>query len=227
MTTTTAAVRATETAASRNAPISSSTSAKRRATRLVWLAAFGVLTLGVGAGTASADRSSVRPGPFSWFVPAPPPASWKYLTLPAGTGVLWYPPALHPVHSDAGSVSAGELDRNGNDLAYLNATPKQGDERLSTWPAFRLARLREEQGPSVYEDAHATGLSFRGGKGSCVIDHYVTRVKHHQFREIACFVTSHAGRGSVVLAAAPPSEWARVGPQLQRAVAAYDVKPGG
>jgi len=180
---------------------------------------------GTGSGAASlSQRSSVGAGPFGWFVPAPPPVGWKHLTLPlqSGNAVLWYPPSLHPVHGDAGSVSAALRDRNGNYLAYLNSTPKQGDERLSTWPDFRLGILREEQ-TSVHEIARAYGLSFRGGMGSCVIDDYVTRVKHHHFREIACFVLAH-GAGSVVVAAAPSSDWGRVGARLERAVAAYEVK---
>jgi hypothetical protein len=74
--------------------------------------------------------------------------------------------------------------------------------------------------------ARAFGLAFRGGTGSCVIDDYVTQVKSHHFHEIACLVLGQ-GTGGVVVATAPPSEWERVGPQLERAISAYEVNGAG
>jgi len=145
--------------------------------------------------------------------------------LASGTGVLSYPPSLHSVHADHGAVSAALLDAHGNYLQYLNATPEQGGEDLSDWCSFRIAHLRDEASVSVHEEACVVGLSFRGGKGSCVIDDYVTRFKHNHFREIACFVKGR-GAGSVIVAAAPAARWERLGPQLERAVAAYEIKPG-
>jgi hypothetical protein len=137
--------------------------------------------------------------------------------------VLAYPPALHRVHADPGSVSAALIDPRGDYLAYLNVTPKQGQERLATWPEFRLERLRDESARSVHEDARALDLPFRGGTGSCVIDDYVTRVKHHHYREIACFVQGSRS-GDVVVAAAPPSQWSRFGALLERAVASFRIR---
>jgi hypothetical protein len=164
-------------------------------------------------------------GPFSWFVAKPPPAGWKHLTPRPGTAVLWFPPSLQPIHADISAVSAALRDRDGNFLAYLNSTPRQGGERLSTWPDFRLAALRARN-VAVREVGRAFGLSFRGGTGSCVIDDYVTRVGSHRFQEIACLVLGQ-GTGGVVVAAAPPTEWGRLGPQLERAISAYEVNGAG
>lgn len=104
---------------------------------------------------------------------------------------------------------------------YPNATPRQGGERLSTWPSYRVRHNRAESN-SVREDAHALGLAFLGGKGSCVIDDYRTRVKGNHYREIACFVQGRT-RASVVVAAALQSGWARAAALLERAIAAYQA----
>jgi hypothetical protein len=161
-------------------------------------------------------------GPFSWFKPADPPAAWEALALPAGSAVLFFPPSMRPIHADAGSVSAAQ-GPSGHYVAYLNATPQQGDEQLSTWPTFRLERLREENHEPAQEVARTFGLAFRGGKGSCVIDDYFTRHKLRRFREIACLVRGRS-TGSVVVAAAPRADWGWVAPRLERAVAAYRAR---
>jgi hypothetical protein len=115
-----------------------------------------------------------------------------------------------------------EKDSSGRILVYLNATPKQNNERLTTWPAFRLRHNRDES-DSVRKDAHAFGLPFIGGKGSCVIDDYYSRVKVHHYREIACFVQGES-TASVVVAAALQSDWTRAAAMLERAVSAYRVR---
>ena len=74
----------------------------------------------------------------------------------------------------------------------------------------------------MHEDGHAFGLPFRGGRGSCVLDDYRTRVKSHHYREIACFVQGRR-HASVLIAAALESEWARAVKTLERAVDAYRV----
>jgi len=180
----------------------------------------------VGSGSSSAaprNASAPAAAPFAWFVSAPAPPGWKHLTLPSRRAVLWFPPTLNPIHSDKQSVSAARVDRNGGDLAYLNATPQQGDEQLATWPAFRIETLLGETAAVATREGQALGLTFRGGgKGSCVIDTYVTRIKQHVYREIACFVRAH-GAGTVVVAAAPITVWARYGPVLERAISAYEV----
>ncbi len=183
---------------------------------LVAAACAGLAVVCVGV-SAAAGR-----GPFSWFKPAAPPADWEALVLPSGSAVLFFPPSMRPIHSDVGSVSAAQ-GSSGHYVAYLNATPQQGNEQLSTWATFRLERLREENGEPAQEVARAVGLAFRGGKGSCVIDDYFTRHKLRRFREIACLVRGRS-TGSVVVAAAPTADWARVGPRLERAVAAYQAR---
>ena len=175
---------------------------------------FAVACVGLGVVSAAAGG-----GAFGWLKPAAPPAAWKALALPSGSAVLFFPPSMHPINADAGSVSAAQ-GSNGHYVAYLNVTPQQGNEKLGTWPAFRLDRLREENAEPAQEIAHATHLAFRGGTGSCVIDDYFTRNKLRRFREIACLVVGRR-TGSVIVAAAPRANWSRYAPRLERAVAAY------
>jgi len=137
--------------------------------------------------------------------------------------VLSYPPSLKQIPSDTGSVSVEREDGKGDVLAYLNATPQQGSEMLSTWPSFRVEHHLEEDDVSVQLVAKATNLDFRGGKGSCVIDDYVTPVQYNSYREIACFVVGHRA-SSVLIAAGPTSGWQSVAAELERAVAAYEVQ---
>ena len=67
-------------------------------------------------------------------------------------------------------------------------------------------------------DAAATGLRFRAGHGSCVIDSYATSAT--RFREIACIVAGSRAT-TVVVATAPGAGWKRQGPVLERAVASF------
>jgi hypothetical protein len=189
------------------------------------IAALGLLATALCGGALGACpvlAAPSTPSQFRWLVPAPAPAGWKRLSLLSGSAVLSYPPSLRAIKGDHGSVSAAEENRSGRILLYLNATPQQGSERLATWPAFRLARIHDESSSSVHEDGQALDLSFLGGKGSCVIDDYVTHVKDNHYREIACFVRG-ATSGSVVVAAALASEWTGEAALLERAVAAYRV----
>jgi hypothetical protein len=173
----------------------------------------------LAAGTASLASAS---GPFAWLVPAAAPPAWKQMTLATGTAVLSVPPSLRRVESDATSVSAAHVV-NGQYLAYLNATPQQGAETLAGWPRFRVSHLRDESAASVRTIAASTNLPFLGARGSCLIDVYVTKVAHHRFQELACFVKG-ATSASVIVAAAPASRWARVAALLERAVAAYEAR---
>jgi hypothetical protein len=155
--------------------------------------------------------------------PAAAPASWRQLTLPNGTAVLSYPPALRTITGDKDAVSAARLSPDGAFRLYLNATPRQGSERLAHWAAFRLHLLRSDDAASAHQVAAAQGIKFRGGTGSCVMDRYVTRIGGHHFQEIACLVKGHTS-ASVVVAAAPAAQWATARPLLLRAVAAYLVR---
>ena len=160
--------------------------------------------------------------PFAWFSAGPAPAGWRHLTLPSKGGTLWFPPSLHRIPGDAASVSAAKLGPGNLYLVYLNATPKQGDEQLDTFPSYRIEHLRDESASTVHEHSHSI-VEFRGGTGSCVIDDYVTRVKSHHYDEIACLVVGQT-QTSVVVAAALASEWPRVSGELERAISAYQAR---
>jgi hypothetical protein len=160
---------------------------------------------------------------FPSLVPAAAPAGWPRLTLPGGTAVLSYPPSLRPVSGDTDAVSAAQVSPGRVFQLYLNATPRQGDEQLRGWAAFRLRLLTADDAVSARELAAAQGVRFRGGTGSCVIDQYVTRIGAHHYQEIACLVQGQAS-ASVIVAAAPAATWAQASPLLLRAVAAYQVR---
>jgi hypothetical protein len=136
--------------------------------------------------------------------------------------VLSYPPDFRKARSDPGAFSAALLT-HGTYAAYLNATPRQGGEQLHGWARFRVGHLLEDDAGSVHESASVEMRPFLGGRGSCVIDDYVTRVASHHFHEIACLVRG-ARHESVVIAAVSSSAWGRLGPTVERAVAAYAVR---
>ena len=154
--------------------------------------------------------------------PAAAPAGWPRAALPGGDAVLSYPPSLHPLSGDAGTVSAARTGPGGGFQLYLNATPRQGPETLAHWAGFRLRFLRADSAAARL-DAAARGVRFRGGTGSCVIDDYLTKIGAHHFEEIACLVRGRTS-ASVIVGAAPAALWAKAGPLLLRAVAAYQVR---
>jgi hypothetical protein len=160
---------------------------------------------------------------FPALVPAAAPAGWPHLGLPNGTAVLSYPPSLRRIAGDTDAVSAARLSPGGAFELYLNATPRQGAERLQHWAALRLRLLRSDDAASAHEVSAAEDVKFRGGTGSCVIDAYVTRIGGHHYQEIACLVQGRTS-ASVIVAAAPADRWAQARPLLFRAVAAYLVR---
>ena len=194
--------------------------ARRGRYALAVIAAVAVAVIAV-VGFALSRGSPGRA--FPSLVPAAAPASWPHLTLPNGTAVLSYPPSLRPIAGDADAVSAGQVGAGGMIQLYLNATPRQGAERLQQWAAFRLRLLRADDAASARQVAAAEDVKFRGGTGSCIIDTYVTRIGGHHYEEIACLVQGHAS-ASVIVAAAPTAMWTTESPLLLRAVAAYLVR---
>jgi hypothetical protein len=177
------------------------------------------------AATACSATGSTRPGQRTFtLLPAarPAPAGWLRAALPGGRAVLAYPASMHPVTTDAGTVSAAEISRTGQYLLYLNVTPRQGTESLRNWVEFRLYHQREEETHAVRELAAQTGVRFLGGTGACVTDAYVTKIEAHHFTEIACFVRGHTS-ATVIVAAAPTADWASAAPVLRRAVSGYVV----
>lgn len=183
----------------------------------------GVLAVAIVAPTAflaGADAAGQRAAGFRWFSAAAPPAGWKHAALPSGGAILSYP-ATFVRGSDTDGVSRERLDHHGNTLVYLDVTPQQGAERMSGWASYRV-RIVTEESKDVHEDGHVSGLHFRGGTGSCVLDDYRTTVKNHHYREIACFVQGRH-HASVLIAAALESQWTRAVSTLERAVDAYRV----
>jgi hypothetical protein len=169
---------------------------------------------------ASAPRVSAPQGPFAWLEQTSLPQGWTQLDGASSVRPLPVPPGFRAVAGDHGTLTAVLFGPGGAYLGYLNATPRQGGERLQGWPEFRLEHLRNDDARSAREDTAAqlvrTGTALR----SCVVDDYVTRVGHHHFHEVACLVMQHS-TGSVIVAATPSDDPAHVWAVLQRAVAAY------
>ena len=187
---------------------------------LALAAAIAALALAFGpARSATPTRALDR----ATLVPAPAPHGWHQLTLPNGTAVLFYPPTMHRVSGDSDAVSAARLGPDGQYVLYLNATPRQGGESLQNWASYRLRVLRSDEASRASLDAAAGNRPFRGGTGSCVIDHYVTRVLAHRYTELACLVQGRTG-ASVIVAAAPTALWPSARAVLTQAVSAYTVR---
>ena len=189
---------------------------------------YAAAALAAVAAIAAIVVAAAQPGrpagqAFPPLHPAAAPAGWTRTALPNGTAVVSYPPALHPIAGDKGSISAAQLSPKGTFQLYLNATPRQGTETLAHWAAFRLRFLRADSAANAHLDAAAQRVRFRGGTGSCVIDNYTTRVGAHHFQEIACLVQGRHS-GSVIVAAAPAASWAQTSSLLLRTVAAYQVR---
>ena len=186
---------------------------------VVAAAAFGFTYRG---SEASAPRVSAPQGPFAWLEQTSLPQSWTQLDGASSVGPLPVPPGFRAVAGDRGTLTAVLFGPSGAYLGYLNATPRQGGERLQGWPKFRLEHLRDDDARSTHEDTAAqlvrTGTALR----SCVVDDYVTRVGSHNFHEVACLVVQHSA-SSVIVAATPSGDPAHVWAELQRAVAAYSA----
>lgn len=191
----------------------------RPARRILWSAAGALVVLLMAIVAAPGHRSAGEPVPtaFSWLQPAAAPAGWNVAMTPSGARLV-YPPAWREIESDSGTVSAAPPGARGAFRGYLNATPLSGRETLANWNRFRVAHVADEGAHDVRLVAAATGLRFRTGHGSCVIDSYST--SKTRFREIACIVAG-ARETTVVVAAAPEDGWARQAAVLQRAVTSF------
>jgi hypothetical protein len=187
------------------------------------IAAFALTACGgtTSAGGTSASKASAPVG-FTWFHSRPTPDSWHRVWLPDGTAVLSYPQSLRPLHGDKGTVTAGITTKSGFVVVYLNVTPRQGNETLRNWPDFRVQHLLGENASAATRAGQATGLEFRGGRGSCLLDSYTTKVGANHYREIACFVQGAHG-ASVLVAATAAADWGSYSGLLEKAVNAYAV----
>ena len=165
-----------------------------------------------------ANRATATPaGPFAWLHPDSPPTGWKVARTRSGA-TLPYPPGWKPNKTDPGTASVALLGRGGRIDAYLNATPKQGAETLANWSRFRPEHNRGEGSRSVHVVASGKNLKFRSGRGSCVIDDYMT--SKATYREIACLVSDPKST-AVVVAAAPKALWGHQAATLERAVSSF------
>jgi hypothetical protein len=181
------------------------------------LAVIVLAFVGCGGSSSGGDQAG-----FAWLQPGPPPAGWKLAPLRDGTATMAYPPSWHRDVSDPGTVTAVLESKSAPLAGYLNATPQQGGETFDNWADFRVRHNAGEGDHNVHAVASATGLDFRdGAKGSCVIDTYTTE-SGHPYKEIACLVGSQKAT-NVIVGAAPPSLWHRVGPQIERAVSTFST----
>jgi hypothetical protein len=176
--------------------------------------AAGVLLGGAGGAKGAPPRAS---GPFAWLHPASPPTGWRVARISGGVS-LAYPPGWRPIKTDPGTASAALLGRGGRIDGFLNATPKQGAETLANWGRFRPDHNGHEGDRNVHLIASSSGLVFRGGRGSCVIDSYTT--SKAAYREIACLVSGRRS-SAVVVAAAPIELWDHQATTVKRAVASF------
>ena len=178
---------------------------------------------GCGTATVTASRSGRDIPQLRGLAGLPPPAGWRRAILPGDGAVLAYPPGMHPVAGDRGTISVARFGPSGAYLMYLNATPRQGTETLRNWPAFRVSHLLDDDARSARLLAARRGVRFAGGTGSCVEDAYVTKAGAHHYTELACLVQGRT-RASVIVAAAPTASWASVAGVLVRSVDAYQVR---
>jgi hypothetical protein len=178
-----------------------------------------VIGLVVAACAVSAGRHSSRDPAsraFSWLQPAPPPPGWNVARSTAAE--LAYPPGWTPIKTDPGTASVALLGSAGAIDAYLNVTPRQGKETLANWTHFRPAHNKGEGNKDVRVIASSTNLTFRSGRGSCVIDDYTT--SKARYREVACLVAGPTSSG-VIVAAAPTALWDEQAVTLERAVSSF------
>jgi hypothetical protein len=194
---------------------------ERRVRRATWSAAALLVAILVPLALAVADNSPARSGPaaFRWLRPEAAPAGGHVAITPSGASFS-YPRGWAPIRTDPGTASAAPAGPRGAFRGYLNATPLSGRETLANWRRFRVAHVAEEGAHDVRLVAAATGLRFRIGHGSCVIDSYSTDTT--RFREIACIVAGNRAT-TVIVAAAPVAGWARQAPVLERAVASFET----
>jgi hypothetical protein len=180
--------------------------------------AVALILVGIFVGLTPGDQTSQgSAGAFAWLRPAPPPAGWTVARI-SGGATFSYPPGWRPLKTDPGTATAG-LRRGGDGIiGYLNATPRQGQETLENWASLRPDHNRDEGNRDVHVIASSTGLRFRGGQGSCVIDEYTT--SRATYREIACLVSGSRST-AVIVAAAPSAAWDRQVATLHRAVSAF------
>ncbi len=167
--------------------------------------------------TASADAAPSAHS-FAWLHPARVPKGWQSVRL-VGGATLAYPRGWSAMRGDRGTATAGLLDGHRRYEGYLNLTPRQGAETQANWRSFRVRHNAEEGERAVTLQASAAGLGFRVGRGACVRDAYTTATST-RYVEIACLVRG-AHASSVIVGAAPSSDWQTQAPVIERAISAF------
>ena len=121
----------------------------------------------VGVSRVRADSSRPGSGPLDGLTPAAAPMGWNHFYIPVSDGVatLGVPPQFAPFAGDPGTASAAVRDATRRIDAYLNITPRQGDERLRGFAAFRVHRLADEHDQSVHLEAAARARRCRAVVG--------------------------------------------------------------
>jgi hypothetical protein len=155
-------------------------------------------------------------GAFSWLRPGPAPKTWTGATIASGSATLFYPSNWKPIPGDSGTVTAALRDRRGLYRGYLNVTPREGAEQLAGWAGFRTRRNTAEGDRRTRVVAAAENLRFAKARGSCVIDDYRSRVRFHEYREVACIVAG-SRYTSVFVGATLVRDWTTLGPVIERA----------
>jgi hypothetical protein len=195
----------------------------------VRLSALALVAGGCGANTsvAAPDRSApatsisqtVAPGGagdgFSWLSLSRPPRNWPVVRIANGA-TMSYPAGWRRMKGDAGTATAVLQSADHDFIGYLNLTPHQGDESLRNWAAFRLGHNAEEGDRAVKALNAGANLRFRAGRGSCIRDAYTTAT-HARYIELACLVTGPRAT-TVIVGAAPPQQWARMSPLIERSI---------
>ena len=196
-----------------------SSRSERLVRRALWPAATALVAVLAFIVTAAlhGGASTSPPTAFGWLRPAAAPPAWKAARTESGA-TLAYPPGWRRTESDHGTVTAAPAGPGGSLVGYVNATPRSGTETLANWSRFRVAHVADEGARDVRLAAAATGLRFRTGHGSCVIDSYST--SRTRFREIACIVAG-AHKTTVVVTAAPEAGWDHEAPLLERALSSF------
>jgi hypothetical protein len=193
--------------------------------KLAWvslLLALGAAGCGSGSGSASHSTATASTGALtskalSALRPAQVPSGWPVARISDGA-VMPYPPGWSVVAGDRGTATAALLSADHRYLGYLNVTPRQGDETLAGWAAFRVHHNVQEGERDLQTLASRSAVRVRGGRGSCVEDAYKTSAGT-RYIEIACLI-SGPRTSAVVVGAAAPDSWARVAPKLEQAISA-------
>ncbi len=194
----------------------------RRTGPLSLIGLLAIAAAGCGTGTPTPDTATHKPtassgGSFAWLARGPAPPGWPAIGVVAG-GALPRPPGWRALNGDRGSVSFAELGAGGRIVGYLNATPRSGAETIANWTRFRVRHNVAEGDRDVRTLAGLTALRVGAARASCVTDDYRTSLS--RYRELACLI-ARPRASTVVLGAAPPSDWATQRPTIERAIAGF------